>query len=74
MSVLDSLKRVAGNSVFLPIIFFLCWRLWAFDNWRWAKLLKRMKCHLLGIKSHFDWQIKTAWLALQGFAISGLNV
>lgn len=24
------------------------------------------------VESHFDWQIKTAWIALAGFAISGI--
>jgi uncharacterized membrane protein len=24
------------------------------------------------IQSHFDWQIKTAWIALAGFAVSGV--
>lgn len=26
------------------------------------------------IESHFDWQIKTAWIALAGFAISGIVI
>ncbi|MGZ4957075.1 MAG: DUF4870 family protein [Methylobacter sp.] len=25
------------------------------------------------LESHFDWQIKTAWIALAGFALSGLT-
>jgi len=25
------------------------------------------------LKSHFDWQIKTAWVSLAGFAIGGLT-
>lgn len=25
------------------------------------------------LESHFDWQVKTAWMALAGFALSGLT-
>lgn len=35
--------------------------------------LKRQEAEGTWIASHFEWQIKTAWVAIAGFAISGLT-
>jgi len=35
--------------------------------------MKRDKVKGTFLESHFDWQIKTAWIALAGFALSGLT-
>lgn len=35
--------------------------------------MKRDKVKGTFLASHFDWQIKTAWIALAGFALSGLT-
>jgi len=34
---------------------------------------KRNEVQGTWLQSHFDWQIKTAWIALAGFAISGIT-
>lgn len=34
--------------------------------------LNRNKAQGTWLQSHFDWQIQTAWVALAGFALSGL--
>ncbi|HEY8157843.1 MAG TPA: hypothetical protein VIF10_03970 [Methylobacter sp.] len=35
--------------------------------------MKRDKVRGTFLESHFDWQIKTAWIALAGFALSGIT-
>lgn len=37
-------------------------------------LLKRNEVQGTWLESHFDWQIKTAWVVLAGFALSGLTL
>lgn len=35
--------------------------------------MKRAEVAGTWLESHFEWQIKTAWLALAGFAVAGLT-
>jgi uncharacterized membrane protein len=69
---LASLKRVAGIVYFCQLFSFVLAGLPLVIG-VWLNLLKRDDAKSTWIKSHFDWQIKTAWLALAGFAISGLT-
>jgi uncharacterized membrane protein len=67
-----SLKRVAGIVYFCQLFSFVLAGLPLIIG-VWLNLWKRDDAKFTWIKSHFDWQIKTAWLALAGFAISGLT-
>lgn len=69
---LTRLKRVAGMVYFCQLFSFVLAGLPLIVG-VWLNLLKKDEAKSTWIKSHFDWQIKTAWLALVGFAISGLT-
>jgi uncharacterized membrane protein len=69
---LARLKRVAGMVYFCQLCSFFLAGLPLIIG-VFLNVLKRDDAKSTWIKSHFDWQIKTAWLALAGFAISGLT-
>ena len=71
MKSLDSLKKLTATVYFCQIF---CFALAGLPLLAGVALNFYNKEDVQGtwLASHFEWQIKTAWMALAGFALSGL--
>ncbi|WP_305909400.1 hypothetical protein Q9L42_005670 [Methylomarinum sp. Ch1-1] len=69
---LQKLKRLAATVYLCQILTFMLAGLPLLVGVA-INFYKRNEVQGTWLKSHFDWQIKTAWVALAGFAFSGLT-
>ncbi|CAG1022362.1 hypothetical protein DOJK_01630 [Patescibacteria group bacterium] len=68
---LEQLKRLAATVYLCQVLMFGLFGLPLLVGVA-INFLKRKEAEGTWIESHFEWQIKTAWVVLAGFAIGGL--
>jgi len=69
---LQTLKRLAATVYLCQILTFMLAGLPLLVGVA-INFVKRNQVEGTWLESHFDWQIKTAWIALAGFALSGFT-
>ena len=69
---LQALKRLTGTVYLCQVLTFMLAGLPLLVGVA-INFFKRNEVQGIWLESHFNWQIKTSWVALAGFALSGLT-